>query len=216
MWAKRRNIQLELALEPEAKGEALRPGHRGTEACVARADPEHPAAGRGPSMEAVDEPGNPTKAPARVRRRAPGLDGMTVEELGGYLKEYSPEVRSRLLDGSYTPQPVRRVEMPKASARVWRLEPPVAPVAHGGLEQPRALLRAAQRLLRPARPGALPWHHAQPVSAVEPLCTDPYARWCGRGGAVRVPPIPISAPRRNWAFTVRFGSSTCSLRSRVS
>ena len=23
--------------------------------------------------------------------------------------------------------------------------------------------------------------------------TDPYARWCGRGGAVRLPPIPISA-----------------------
>jgi len=25
----------------------------------------------------------------------------------------------------------------------------------------------------------------------EPPCTDPYARWCGRGGAARLPPIPI-------------------------
>ena len=30
----------------------------------------------------------------------------------------------------------------------------------------------------------------QPKS-VEPPCTDPYARWCGRGGAARLPPIPI-------------------------
>src|SRR5205807_1707243 len=29
---------------------------------------------------------------------------------------------------------------------------------------------------------------AQPL---EPPCTDPYARWCGRGGAARLPPIPI-------------------------
>ena len=26
---------------------------------------------------------------------------------------------------------------------------------------------------------------------LEPPCTDPYARWCGRGGAGRLPPIPI-------------------------
>ena len=25
----------------------------------------------------------------------------------------------------------------------------------------------------------------------EPPCTDPYARWCGRGGAARPPPIPV-------------------------
>src|SRR6202011_2035216 len=30
--------------------------------------------------------------------------------------------------------------------------------------------------------------NAQPA---EPPCTDPYARWCGRGGAARLPPIPI-------------------------
>ena len=29
---------------------------------------------------------------------------------------------------------------------------------------------------------------------LEPPCTDPYARWCGRGGAARLPPIPILGP----------------------
>jgi hypothetical protein len=29
---------------------------------------------------------------------------------------------------------------------------------------------------------------------LEPPCTDPYARWCGRGGAARLPPIPIPDP----------------------
>src|SRR5208283_4327644 len=31
---------------------------------------------------------------------------------------------------------------------------------------------------------------------LEPPCTDPYARWCGRGGAARLPPIPILEPIR--------------------
>ena len=29
------------------------------------------------------------------------------------------------------------------------------------------------------------------LNSIEPPCTDPYARWCGRGGAERLPPIPI-------------------------
>ncbi len=44
MRTKRQNIQLELALEPEARGEARSAGDRGTEARMARADPERPAA----------------------------------------------------------------------------------------------------------------------------------------------------------------------------
>ena len=34
------------------------------------------------------------------------------------------------------------------------------------------------------------------LSSTEPPCTDPYARWCGRGGAERLPPIPIHLPPR--------------------
>ena len=126
MQALWQNIQLELALEPVVKGEARSPGPRGTEACVARAGPERPAVGWGPSMEVVVEPGNVRKALARVRRNkgAPGLDGMTVGELGAWLKEHWPETKSRLLDGTYEPQPVRRVEIPKASGGVRPLGVP--------------------------------------------------------------------------------------------
>ena len=62
------------------------------------------------------EPGNLRKALERVRRNrgAPGVDGMTVEELGDYLKEQWPGIRAQLLEGRYSPQPVRRVEIPKA------------------------------------------------------------------------------------------------------
>jgi len=40
---------------------------------------------------------------------------MTFEDLALYLKEHWPTIRAQLLDGSYQPQPVRRVEIPKAS-----------------------------------------------------------------------------------------------------
>lgn len=53
MRTKRQNIQLELALEPEVKGEARSAGAQGTEARLARAEPERPTAGQGPSMEVV-------------------------------------------------------------------------------------------------------------------------------------------------------------------
>ena len=122
----RQNIQLELALEPTVKGEARSAGRQGAEARVARVAPERPAAGQGPSMEAVIQPGNLRKALARVRRNkgAPDIDGMTVDDLGDHLKGHWPEIRSRLLDGTYTPQPVRRVEIPKASGGVRPLGVP--------------------------------------------------------------------------------------------
>ena len=70
MRTRRQNIQLELALEPAAKGEARSPDTQGTEARTARAEPERPAAGQQPSMEAVVEPGNLKKALARWRQPA--------------------------------------------------------------------------------------------------------------------------------------------------
>ena len=45
---------------------------------------------------------------------AAGVDGMTVEELGAYLWENGENIREQLKTRKYKPQPVRRVEIPKA------------------------------------------------------------------------------------------------------
>lgn len=117
MVVKRRNIQLELAFGTEAMGEARSAAPEGTEALAARAGPERPAAELGPSMEAVVDRDNLRKALRQVQRNkgAPGVDGMTVDDLAAHLKDHWPEIRAQLLGGTYEPQPVRRVEIPKAS-----------------------------------------------------------------------------------------------------
>src|SRR5213079_773922 len=66
-------------------------------------------------MEAVVAADNLRRALKRVRanRGSPGVDGMTVDELPDYLKQYGPEIGEQLRNGTYQPQPVRRVEIPK-------------------------------------------------------------------------------------------------------
>ena len=49
---------------------------------------------------------------------APGIDGMTVEELSPYLKEHWREIRVSLDAGTYQPLPVRRAEIPKPGGGV--------------------------------------------------------------------------------------------------
>jgi RNA-directed DNA polymerase len=112
----RQKNQVKLNLDTGAKGEALSAAVQETEARAARTDVESPAAG-GPSMEAIVERNNLRKALARVKgnKGAAGIDGMTIEDLAPYLKEHWPAIRAQLLDGTYKPQPVRRVEIPKAS-----------------------------------------------------------------------------------------------------
>ncbi|MCL4491800.1 MAG: group II intron reverse transcriptase/maturase [Nitrospirae bacterium] len=67
------------------------------------------------AMEEVVRPENMKKALNRVisNKGAAGTDGMTVEELTPYLKEHWPGVREKLLQGTYTPSAVLRVEIPK-------------------------------------------------------------------------------------------------------
>ncbi|MDE0374050.1 MAG: hypothetical protein OXI73_16120 [Rhodospirillales bacterium] len=65
MRTRRQKIQLELALGPAAKGEARSAGDQTTEARMARAEPEHPETGQGPSVEAFIQPSNLKKALAR-------------------------------------------------------------------------------------------------------------------------------------------------------
>jgi len=97
-----------------ATGEARSAAARDAEIPAASTEIESRAA-FGPSMEAIVERENLRKALARVKanKGAPGIDGMTVEELSPYLKEHWLTIRAQLLDGSYKPQPVRRVEIPK-------------------------------------------------------------------------------------------------------
>jgi RNA-directed DNA polymerase len=112
----RQKNQVELNLGTGATGEARSAAAQETEARAARTDSESPAAG-GPSMEAIVERNNLKKALAQVKRNkgAAGIDGMTFEDLTPYLKEHWPTIRPQLLAGTYKPQPVRRVEIPKAA-----------------------------------------------------------------------------------------------------
>src|SRR5712672_2495687 len=52
------------------------------------------------------------------------------------------------------------------------------------------LHRAFQCPLQIARPPVL--DRSALAQLLEPPYTDPYVRWCGRGGAARLPPIPIN------------------------
>jgi RNA-directed DNA polymerase len=112
----RQKTELEITLQDETTGEARRYARQGTEIRAAKPDLESQAA-RGPSMEAIVERSNLRKALERVKanKGAAGVDGMSVEDLAPYLKEHWLTIRAQLLDGSYKPQPVRRVEIPKAA-----------------------------------------------------------------------------------------------------
>jgi RNA-directed DNA polymerase len=63
----------------------------------------------------------------RQNKGAPGIDGMTVEELPAYLKEHWRELRVQLETGQYRPQPVRRVEIPKPDGKKRPLGIPTVP-----------------------------------------------------------------------------------------
>jgi RNA-directed DNA polymerase len=112
----RQKTELEITLQTGATGEARSAAMEGTETSTAKSDIESRAA-VGPSMEAIVERNNLRKALARVKRNkgAAGIDGMTVDNLTPSLKEHWPTIRAQMLDGTYKPQPVRRVEIPKAT-----------------------------------------------------------------------------------------------------
>jgi RNA-directed DNA polymerase len=67
-------------------------------------------------MEAICERKNMKNAIKRVikNKGAPGVDGMTVRKIKRYLKRHWTKIKKALLDGTYTPMPVRRKEIPKA------------------------------------------------------------------------------------------------------
>ena len=112
----RQKNQVELNSGTGAKGEAPSAAAPEPEARAAKACLERSAVTE-PSMEAVVERENLKKALAQVKRNkgAAGIDGMSVDDLPAYLKEHWPTIRAQLLEGTYKPQLVRRVEIPKVS-----------------------------------------------------------------------------------------------------
>ena len=74
---------------------------------------------RGNLLEFVLSPDNLNRAYLQVKRNhgSCGVDGLSTEELGGYLKEHKDELMESLKSGRYRPNPVLRVEIPKDNGR---------------------------------------------------------------------------------------------------
>src|SRR5918911_3188817 len=122
MSDRRQKNQLELAWTDESRSETPRVSDPGTESLAAKRGTESPAIDE-QLMEEVCERENCKQALAKVKanKGSPGIDGMTVEELPEYLKQHWPAIREQLLSGTYKPQPVRRVEIPKPDGGVRKL-----------------------------------------------------------------------------------------------
>jgi RNA-directed DNA polymerase len=125
MGDKRQNNQLVLAFMEESRSEAPTASEEGTESLAAKRGTESPAIGE-QLMEEVCGRENCKQALARVKanKGSPGVDGMTVHELPEYLKQHWPAIREQLLSGTYQPQPVKRVEIPKPDRGVRKLSIP--------------------------------------------------------------------------------------------
>jgi RNA-directed DNA polymerase len=122
MSDKRQKIQLRLAFGEEGRSEAPKASGEGSETLTAKRMNESPA-NYEQLMEVVCERENCLQALKRVKsnKGSPGIDGMTVEALPAYLLEHWPTIRKQLLDGTYKPHPVKRVEIPKPDGGVRKL-----------------------------------------------------------------------------------------------
>src|SRR3979490_542196 len=111
---KRLNIQLRLDFSSAPTGEARQALREDIESLPVVHEPERPANTRG-IMEEVCERANLKEALRQVRsnKGSAGVDWMTVDQLGDYLKQHWPVIREQVLNGTYEPKPVRRVEIPK-------------------------------------------------------------------------------------------------------
>lgn len=119
---KRQNNQKFLAFPEESRDEVPRASREGSESFTAKRDTERPAVFE-KLMEEICERRNLEEALKRVRsnKGAPGLDGLTVDDLVDLLKQHWPTIREQLLSGTYVPLPVKRVEIPKPDGGVRKL-----------------------------------------------------------------------------------------------
>jgi hypothetical protein len=102
-------------------------------------------------MEEVCERENLKAALRQVKanKGSPGVDGMTVGGIRDYLKQHWPAIREQLLNGTYEPMPVRRVEIPKPDG--------------GGVRKLGINARADQPVLHPPSIQECPDEFQQPL-----------------------------------------------------
>ncbi len=124
MGARRQNNdQLVLAFPAQGRGEAPTGDEGGTEASTAKHGTESPVAATEHLMEEVCESANLYQAVARVvaNHGGAGTDGMSVEQLPPYVEAHGAGLCAQLLSGTYKPQPVKRVEIPKPGGGMRKL-----------------------------------------------------------------------------------------------
>jgi RNA-directed DNA polymerase len=94
-------------------------------------------------MEAVVERQNMIKALQQVKRNKGqgGIDGMSVAQLDDYLKTNWPAIKEQLFDGSYQPQPVLEIQIPKPNGGMRQLGIPTV--------VDRLIQQAIQQVLTP-------------------------------------------------------------------
>src|SRR5438132_10863320 len=111
---KQQNLQLELDFSSALTGAARGVAGEETESSTATSGSESPAR-TNRLMEEVCERENLKEALRQVKgnKGSAGMDGLTVNQLTDYLKQHWPAIREQLLNGTYEPKPVRRVEIPK-------------------------------------------------------------------------------------------------------
>jgi len=90
--------------KPDALRDEARPARQGIE-----------GSGRDSLLTQALASANMVKAWKRVKanRGSAGVDGRTIAETAAYLRTHWPRIRESLLNGSYRPEPVRRVQIPK-------------------------------------------------------------------------------------------------------
>jgi len=119
---KQQNIQMQLDFSSTLTGEAREAEREETESSGVTNGTENPAS-TNRLMEEVCERENLKAALKQVKANqgSPGVDGMTVVGIQDYLKQHWPAIREQLLNGTYEPKPVRRVEIRKPDGGVRKL-----------------------------------------------------------------------------------------------
>jgi len=106
-----RNLTSTVEVKPRGRLESADIG-------ITARSPEQPMFGK-QLMEVICERDNLRAALKRVKQNqgAAGIDGMSVDDLGAYLKENWLTIKAQLQNGGYQPKPIRRVTIPKSNGK---------------------------------------------------------------------------------------------------